>query len=322
MARREREIQTPTVPVEATDTTEENTVSTTDTPVETPAEAAPATTETPAAEAPDLTAFQAALDAAVAERDDTTGDIALAPLGKVADAYRALETKGKRAASKIVAEAMKSAMDNMTISLARAYLQIERNALVAASAAKAKAERVPTDPTEAFVQTAAGLRLAIDLAVANVPEGVSEAWADKAKAAVAEASESAAAYIAWLRSDAEDKGDAPEVAGWIAGAAKLALGKSGKVGAAARAASTARGDGVRHDIAKHILEAFEGVEAGTFLTIAEIRKHESSEYGTNPPSAGAISARLFPKSGKVSVEGISATTQDGKKGAVKNAVQA
>lgn len=318
MARREREIQTPTTPVEATDTTKENTVSTTASVVETPAEAAPASTETPVVEAPDLTAFQAALDSAIEERDTTTGDIALAPLGKVADAYRALEGKGKRAASKIVAEAMKAAMDGMTISLARAYLQVERNALVAASAAKGKAERVPTDPTEAFVQTTAGLRLAFTLATANVPEGVSEDWADKAKAAVAEATESATAYINWLRSDAEDKGDAPEVAGWITGAAKLALGKSGKVGAAARAASTARGDGVRHDIAKHILEAFEGVAAGTFLTIAEIRNHESSEYGTNPPSAGAISARLFPKSGKVSVEGIGSTTQDGKKGAVKN----
>lgn len=319
MARRERDerTSTPTAPVEdSTTTTEESTVSTTAPEAEAPE--APATTEAPAETAPDLTAFNAALASAVEEADSTTGDVALAPMGKVTDAYRALDAKGKAAARKVVTDAMKAAMDEMNIVVAKAYLLIERNALTAASAGKGKTEKVPTDPTEAFVQLTAGLRLALNLAAANVPEGVAEDWAEKAKALVEANTEGAQAYLAWVRNEAEDKGEAPETPGWVVGAAKLSTGKSGKVGAAARAASTARGDGERHDIGKHIAEAFEGVESGTFLTIAEIRKHESSEYGSNPPSAGAISARLFPKSGKVSVEGITPTTQGGKKGAVKD----
>ena len=77
--------------------------------------------------------------------------------------------------------------------------------------------------------------------------------------------------------------------------------------------------GERRDIGQHIVEAFADVESGTFLTVAEIRKHDSSQYTSeNPASAGAISARLFPKSGKCTVEGIEpGTNEKGNRGARK-----
>jgi hypothetical protein len=80
--------------------------------------------------------------------------------------------------------------------------------------------------------------------------------------------------------------------------------------------------GPRKDIGKHIREAFESREAGEFLTIAEIAKFASSEYPEgNPPSQGAVSARLFPTSGKCTVEGVEPVDKDGSnpKGARKAA---
>ena len=97
----------------------------------------------------------------------------------------------------------------------------------------------------------------------------------------------------------------------------LAIGKAAKAGA--RAGSTFTGE--RRDIGKHIAEAFESVEPGGFLTVAEIRKFRSNEYGDNPPSAGAISARLFPSGGgDCTIEGVSGDTNDkGNKGGRKTA---
>jgi hypothetical protein len=60
------------------------------------------------------------------------------------------------------------------------------------------------------------------------------------------------------------------------------------------------------------------VQGGTFKTISQIRNEPSSEYPEDPPSAGAISARLFPSSGRDStVPGIIGTTRDGLRGALK-----
>ena len=78
--------------------------------------------------------------------------------------------------------------------------------------------------------------------------------------------------------------------------------------------------GERRDIGVHISAAFANKEAGDFLTVSQIRAARSDEYGDNSPSAGAISARLFPKSGKFTVDGIKpSTSTDGKanKGAIK-----
>lgn len=50
--------------------------------------------------------------------------------------------------------------------------------------------------------------------------------------------------------------------------------------------------GPRRSIALHITEAFRDHPIGTFLSVGEIRSFESNEYGSDLPSAGAISAAL------------------------------
>ncbi|WP_431974787.1 DUF262 domain-containing protein [Micromonospora haikouensis] len=60
----------------------------------------------------------------------------------------------------------------------------------------------------------------------------------------------------------------------------------------------------RRDIAAHIVSALSSQAAHTFLTINEIRNHRSAEYGDEFPSAGAISARLFPATGNCTVPGV------------------
>jgi len=71
------------------------------------------------------------------------------------------------------------------------------------------------------------------------------------------------------------------------------------------------------DIGAHIRFAFLDLPAGAFLTVSEIQHHLSPEYGVDMPSAGAISARLFPASGRMTVPGITAGQRGGIRGATK-----
>jgi hypothetical protein len=305
---------------EAPTGTQEGTVSTT-------TAEAPASTETPApaegnteaAKAPeapiDLTQFQSVANAAVAEADTATGSIPEGELSKVVAEYRGLDgVKAKNKAKTWLNDQMKEAMNGDDIAKARAFLQLHES-MTAGSSGKSGGEKVPADPTEAFVQQYGTLRLALGLLTPG--EGVDEAWADKAKELVESSTAQAQEYLAWVRNDAEDKGDEPEVSAVVKNAVKLATGKAAKAGGRSGGGSTFTGE--RRDIAKHIESAFEGKEVGTFMLIAEIRNHQSEEYGTDSPSAGAISARLFPASGKVNLpKGIEPATNDkGNKGARK-----
>jgi hypothetical protein len=288
---------------------EENVVTTTpEAPVETPAP------EAPKAEVViDLTAFKAAATQAASEADTATGEIAPAVLEPVVKEYRLLEgIKAKNAAKAWLVEQMKAQMDAQSIVGARSYLQLSEGMTAGSASSGPKA---PTDPTQAFVQAEATLRLAAELHTPG--EGVAEDHETKVVEMVDASRDQAGAYLAWLKSDAEDKGDEPEVTAVVKNAVKLAIGKAAKVGGRASGGGGG-GTGERHDIGKHIEAAFENVESGTFLTVAEIRKHRSDEYGDNPPSAGAISARLFPSSGKCTVEGVEpGTNEKGNKGATK-----
>lgn len=85
--------------------------------------------------------------------------------------------------------------------------------------------------------------------------------------------------------------------GRAAGGSTTRTRKASTGGASATTTTTPRaprGDGTRKNIATHILNAFKGKPVGTVLTIAEIVKTRSDEYGEESPSAGAVSARLFP----------------------------
>lgn len=74
----------------------------------------------------------------------------------------------------------------------------------------------------------------------------------------------------------------------------------------------------RRDIGQHILHVFVDLPGGAFRTVSQIRNAPSPEYPDSPPSAGAISARLFPASGgETTVPGVIGTTRDGLRGALK-----
>lgn len=318
MARRSSNTATTEVPKEDTvSTAAPEAPASTDTSTEAPE----AKAEKPAEAPIDLTAFEAAVDKAVEDtegRDAATGELSAALIESVNVEFRKLEgAKAKNKARALLNGLLKDTMNKMDpaeMPKARSYM-ILSDGLSAGSAAKS--ERTPADPTEAFVQRMVGLKLAVELAQANVPEGVDAGWTTKANELYEASKAKANELFAWATSDAEDKGDEPETTPVVRSAVKLAQGKAAKVGGAVRSGGS--GDGVRRDIGKHIESAFADVESGTFLTVAQIRAHRSDEYGDNPPSAGAISARLFPTSGKgTSVPGIVAGQNDaGKKGATK-----
>lgn len=316
MARRNRNNENDTV---TSTENEESTVSTVTEEVA-PEVAEESTTEAPVeAEAKpeveiDLTAFEAAVTEAIENHDNATGTVPEQFVGPVTAEYRKLDgLKAKNAAKKVVEEAMREGMASMNIGLARAYMVLSDNLTAGATA---KAERQPADPTEALVQRVAGLNLARELV--TVPEGVSEGWEDKVEALLAEARDQASAYQAFLADEAEDKVEPEGVPSWVKAAVKLAQGKSAKVGGSASTGTRSEYTGERRDIGKHIAEAFADEASGTFKTVAEIRSFKSAEYGDNPPSAGAISARLFPKTGACTLDFVTPDTNEkGNKGARK-----
>lgn len=275
-----------------------------------------------------LSGFVAAMTEAVDNRAEDTGVPPQEYMDATSKAYAELDgQKLKNAAKKVVTEAMTEAMNAGEVYKARALFEVQEKSLVASKAAqRAKAERAPrkpADPTEAYVEVISTLELANELAQATVPDGVGENWAEKVAEKVSEQRDSANAYRAWVENDDEDKGDAPEVDDIASTAAKLSLGQSARPGRprsrkASETGTTAVYNGPRRDIAKHIQEAFANEESGKFLKIAEIAKFTSTEYGDDPPSSGAISARLFPKTGKMTVEGIEAgQDENSRKGARK-----
>lgn len=318
MARRgnKQNDQTEGTQPEAPTGTQEGTVTTTTEAPAAPAAEAPATEAPKAPEAPiDLTGFQAVANASIAEADVSTGAIPEGELSKVVVVYRGLDgVKAKNKAKAWLNDQMKEAMNGDDIAKARAFLQLHES-MTAGSSGGGSKEKVPADPTEAFVQQYATLRLALGLLTPG--EGVAGDWTEKAKELVESSNQSATDYLAWVRNEAEDKGDEPEVSPVVRNAVKLATGKSAKAGGrTSSGGSTFSGE--RRDIAKHIQSAFSDKAAGEFLLIAEIRNHQSEEYGTDLPSAGAISARLFPSSGKCTIEGVEPSTNEkGNKGARK-----
>lgn len=321
-----------TAEAEAPDTsTDESEVTPTEAPItetsvdqEAPAPAAPVKVELTEDEIKAaVEAFQLEAEKAVAQRDEKTGTLSDEVIAEINKVYSALAggVKVKNAAKRSLNDSMTVAMEKMDVVLARAYMELGVKLSAASSKSSTpRAPKEPVNPTEAFIERVAVLNLAYNLATASTPEGVDADWSEKSAALVSEAAQAAPAYQAWLTSDAEDKGDEPDVSSVVKAAVKLSLGKSAKPGkSAAKSTGTSTYEGERRNIAKHIDEAFAGQESGAFLSIAEIRNFTSEEYGSDHPSPGAISARLFPKSGKCTLEGVTpATSESGNKGAQKN----
>jgi len=139
---------------------------------------------------------------------------------------------------------------------------------------------------------------------------VSSAETDEAKAAAQ------AQVDAWKEPESVDP--------IIVEAFRLARGRGGV--AKTRRASTSgsstpratAGDGVRRNVANHIVSAFADKPVGTFMKVAEIVNTRSEEYGDVPVSPGAVSVRLFPANGsECTVPGIKGEVRGGIKGGVK-----
>lgn len=287
MARQNRSTAAST---ETATTNKEDTVTTTETP------APEAETKAPA----DLTAFKAAVTEAITEADASTGVLPETAIAKVNEQYRAVEgNSGKGEARKFLEEQMLAAVADLDAVKARSYSDLKGNLTAAGGSSSTKA---PADPTAAFVQRVASLRLAQVIVEGSRPEG--EGIDEKIEALVSESLASVEAQVAYLADESEDKGDGPELSPVVRAAFKAASGK------ATGGTRKSGGSGVRRDIAKHIQSAFADKEAGAFLSIAEIAKHKSAEYGDDSPSQGAISARLFNDSGKTTVEGVEPVQKD------------
>ena len=272
---------------------------------------APQAASTPSDGAPVVVdpAFTSAVSEAVSQRDPQTGTLPTANIEAVRKAYRALDGANlKRAAKQVLADGMKEGMDKLDISLARAFDVLIREAAVAGGTSGQP--KTPADPTEAHVNLVVLLDLARTL---DVPEGVSPEWEQKRDALYGELAPQLTTYRTWLNQDEESRGDEPEVSDLVKQAARLQSGRK------ARRSGGNGYTGTRRDIAKHIAEAFADKASGTFLTVSEIVGHKSTEYGDDKPSPGAVLARLFPTSGKVTIEGVTpGQNEKSVRGATKN----
>ncbi len=294
-----------------------------------------------------LNTFKTAVEEVMASDslDATTGEPTTEHLSQVGVAYSGFASKaGQNAAlaylnEQMQVKLMEAAANPASFVQARTYLELS-NHLKSIGQIKETIVRKPVDPTEAHVARVAALLLAPNFVV--VPEGVAEDWQDKARAKATELHEQAGQYITWQRQQAaltdeeraaqgEETGE-PAVDDIVKAAARIAGGRAVGTPRAKRAkgegtpsAPRAPYEGTRRDIGAHIRAAFEGVEVGAFLTVGEIVKFVSSEYPEGPenrPSQGAVAARLFPKSGNCTIEGIrpeGPTQGRSHKGAVKTA---
>lgn len=299
---------TPEVEESGTEGTEEAAVEATDEGTEETATEAPAKEE---AAPVDLGPFQAAAEEAVSSADDSTGDPTEESINNLNKVYREIDgVKGKNQARSWLEDQMKSAIVGGDIVKAKTYVML-KDGLSAGSGGGAP--KAPADPTVAFTYKVVALRLALYEVASNPAEGVNENWSEQADKLEAELADDVQKYRDFLASDDEDA-EAPEVSPVVRQAFKLAQGKGSGGG------SRVTG-GPRRDIEKHLIQVFENEPAGAVLTVNEIAKRQSTEYGDDRPSAGAVSARLFPKGRDAySANGIEAFAEEGKsRGARKTA---
>jgi len=255
-------------------------------------------TETNEEQPLDLSGFESAVATAIKNRDESNGDLRQEDQDAVVAEFRTLDgQKPRNKAKSHVEDGMKAAIQKLDVTLAKAYVTL-KDALTAAAPKK---ERSAADPTEAFVQAAYHLGLAATLQRETVPEGVKEDWEQRLSDFTDAHAEEVETYRTWVANGSE--GDKPEVHAAVRQAFNLAAKRVGKGGKRANAG------GPRRNVKNHIAQVFAEVEEGTTLTVNQISKASSKEYGTDHPSAGAVTQALFPKNGKGNgINGIKVTT--------------
>jgi hypothetical protein len=273
-------------------------------------------------------------EGAIGARDLASGEMGDAATSAVTEAYKALlTTSQKRQAREFLESAMKAALsEKLDAVLARAYMQLG-NAVKSTGAARETVARAPVDPTTAHVERVASIYLATSMVAP--PSGVAENWATRVQELANSLGGEVQAYLNYLAAKAEwdakdeatrgDEPKAPEVSDVVVQAAKIARGRavstrktSGTKGDSAPRVSGPGYSGPRRSVGAHIQAAFASQPVGTFLKISEIAGATSEEYGDDHPSSGAVSAALFPASGKVrDLGGIEPAIENGNKGARK-----
>ncbi len=262
----------------------------------------------PAAEAVevDLTPFTELAAEVVAGHDKATGSLPDGGLDRVLAAYRELpDTKARNRAKKLLQEQVAKGIENLDMGVAKGYLTLHDNMKTAG--ASTGTPRQPADPKARWKQSLEITTLAYGELYNQRPDGVEATEADTIVSETGSLTEDMNAYRAWLDAEVaegEEKPEAPKVDDKVVQAFRLVRGGKVSGSRSSGGGTSAPHDGPRRDIAKHILNAFADKASGDFLTVAEIRAVRSEEYGDEQPSAGAISARLFPASGTCTVEGI------------------
>ena len=268
-------------------------------------ESRPATTEAAPEVEFDLKPFTDLAAEVVAGHDKATGALPEGGLDRVLAAYRELpDTKVRNRAKKALQEQVAKGIEALDMGVAKGYLTLHDN--MKTTGAASGTPRQPADPKARWRQSLEVTTLAYGELYNQRPDGVEATEADEIVSQVGSLTEEMNSYRTWLDTEVaegEEKPEAPKVDDRVIQAFRLARG--GKVsGSRSGGGTSTPHDGPRRDIAKHILNAFADKASGDFLTVAEIRAVKSEEYGDEAPSAGAISARLFPASGTCTVEGV------------------
>jgi hypothetical protein len=277
----------------------------------------------------DLGPFEAAVQAAMENKDGTTGVIPEAYASAVVAEFRALPgAKGKGAARRYLDAGMKRHVEAMEVLEARVYMDLQKMCTPASSssAPRAPKEVVPVDPADAAAARLAILSLAYSHTASTFgPEVDLDSAQEKANELVEKLGDEVASYLTWLTTEGEEAPEEPSVSVVAKKAAKLASGGAASAGGATKSSGNrSTFVGKRGNIANHIQEAFANLNSGDFLTVNQIADFQSQEYTDSEgnfrrPSQGAISARLFPTGEGVSctVEGVIPAEENGKKGAKK-----
>jgi hypothetical protein len=267
-------------------------------------------------------------------RDQDTGSLSLALIEKVRATYAPLNTKHRNGARTWLESQMSDAMigqndyqDGADYGAARSMIEL-LNALKA-STPKPQITKAPVDPTQGHVARIVALLLAPNLV--PVPEGTATNWQQLAHQKQQELASQVIEYRDWQNANAgkpaDEQTEAPKVDEIVLLAANIAKGRAPKVskprepkvaGQPRAPRQPSVSSGVRRDIAAHIRSAFADKNSGDFMSIGEICRHKSEEYGDDSPSQGAVAARLYPNKQPVTLEaaGVKAEVRDSK-GAVK-----
>lgn len=251
--------------------------------------------------------FRQATEDAVELADTDTGSVPEIGVDKVLTAYRALpSTASKSAVKNWLGEEMRDALIAVKIGRARALADINTAVQDASMRRSAAAPAKPSKSArEVYLDHCLALDIAKQFVVRPSDEELGEGWNEEYHQRYADYVTDGgpvAQYLAWLAKSEAERGDEPEVDAVVKNAAKLASGRAvgARKSSGSRRSSGGTSSGVRRNVGAHIEEFLAQADPGQEYTIAEVANFNSSEYGEDHPSPGAVAARLTPAGGKAS----------------------